>query len=264
VSIGQPVKDLLADPTKALWREYSVEFCGGTHVASTGDIGEFVLAFEEGIAKGVRRIVALTGVPAQAALAAAAALEQRVHAAEKLDGAELNDEVAAIAAQVDEMTLPASRKHAIRTSLAGLAERIKSAHKQAAAGRASEAAAAARQIGEAAAASLLDVVVNTIECGSDRKALQAAVNTVQQLCPRSAVMLLSPDPVEGKVAIMAVVPPAMVKRGVNAGEWVKVTSEVVGGKGGGKPDNASGGGSDLSKVKDAISTASSWAHKKLL
>jgi alanyl-tRNA synthetase len=264
VSVGVPVAKLLDDAANERWKNYSVEFCGGTHVAATGDIGDFVLAFEEGIAKGVRRIVALTGVPAKAAIGAADELERRVKLAETLSDAALNEEVAAIAAQADELTLPAGRKHAIRTSLNGLAERIKAVHKQAAAGRASEAAAAARQIGEAANASLLDVVVNTIDCGSDRKALQAAVNTVQQLCPRSAVMLLSADPVEGKVAIMAVVPASMVKRGVNAGEWVKVTSEILGGKGGGKPDNASGGGTDLAKVKDAISAASSWAHKKLL
>jgi alanyl-tRNA synthetase len=263
VSIGAPVPQLLDVPSSKDWHTYSIEFCGGTHVGATGDIGDFVLAFEEGIAKGVRRVVAMTGVPAKAAIAAANELERRVRAAEALSDSAIAEEAAAIAAQVDELTLPAARKQVIRTALATLNDRLKTLQKAAAAGRASEAAAAARQIGEAAAASLLDVVVNTIECGSDRKALQAAVNTVQQLCPRSAIMLLSPDESEGKIAIMAVVPPAMVKRGVSAGEWVKTTSEILGGKGGGKPDNASGGGTDLSKMREAISAASAWANKKL-
>src|SRR6185295_3095753 len=104
----------------------------------------------------------------------------------------------------------------------------------------------ARQIAEAANASLTDIIVNTIEIGSDRKALQSAIATIQAVCPRAAIMLFSPDAAEGKINIMAAVPPAVIKRGLNAGEWVRVAAEACGGKGGGKPDAAQGGGSDLS------------------
>src|SRR5262249_6686079 len=161
--------------------------------------------------KGVRRFMALSGVPATAAIHAADDLEHRVRAAEKLQDTALSDEVAAIIQQLEQLVLTAARKHAIRTAATGLQERLKAAQKRQEAGRAQEAAQMARQIGEAAAASLVDVVVNSIELGSDRKALQAAVNTVQQTCPKSAIMLFSPDEEEGKVSIMAVVPQAMVK-----------------------------------------------------
>ncbi|NUQ49906.1 MAG: alanine--tRNA ligase, partial [Phycisphaerae bacterium] len=61
VSIGKPVADLLANPDSPEWRRYSIEFCGGTHVRNTSEIGDFVLVAEEAVAKGVRRLVGLSG-----------------------------------------------------------------------------------------------------------------------------------------------------------------------------------------------------------
>lgn len=63
------------------------------------------------------------------------------------------------------------------------------------------------------------------------------------------------DPAAPKVMVMAAVPPDLVKKGLNAGEWVREAATMLGGKGGGKPDNAQGGGSDIAKVKDAIKAA---------
>jgi len=263
VSIGVPVADLLDNPARTEWTKYSIEFCGGTHVGTTKDIGEFVLTGEEGIAKGVRRFSALTGVPAIAAIKAADSIADRIRNAEKLDAESLGNEVLQISASIDQMTLPATRKHELRGALVTLQDRVKATQKEAAAGRAHEAARLAKQIAEAASASLTDIIINTIDIGGDRKALQSAISTVQAICPRSAVMLFATDEAEGKVNIMAAVPPAMVKRGLSAGEWVRVAAEACGGKGGGKPDAAQGGGTDISKIRDAISAANSLAHQKL-
>ncbi len=263
VSIGVPVDDLLDNPAKEDWRKYSIEFCGGTHVNSTKDIGEFALTAEEGIAKGVRRFSALSGVGAMAAIKAADSIADRIAAAAKLAGEDLTSEVTQVSAQIDQLTLPAVRKHELRASLAELQERVKQAQKDASAAKSQEAAKLARQIAEAANASLTDIIINTIDIGSDRKALQAAIATIQTVCPRAAIMLFSPDEAEGKINIMAAVPPAVIKRGLNAGEWIRVAAEACGGKGGGKPDNAQGGGTDLSKLREAIQAATTLAHQKL-
>jgi alanyl-tRNA synthetase len=263
VSIGAPIATLLDNPKDAKWREFSMEFCGGTHVERTGQIQHFALVGEEAVAKGVRRIVAMTGVPAMAAIQAADNLAQRITAAAKLGEAELGAAVIEIGGEIDQMTLPAARKFALRGELAKLQDRVKEANKQASAARAGEAAGIARQIGQAAAASLDEFVINTIAVGDDRKALQAAVNTVVQLCPKKAVMLVSPDVEGNKIAILAVVPEALIKRGLKAGDWVKAAAEACGGKGGGKPDNAQGGGADVSKLKETLSAARTFAARAI-
>ena len=263
VSIGAPVAELLDKPKESKWREHSMEFCGGTHVERTGQIQSFALVGEEAVAKGVRRIVALTGVPAMAAILAADNLAKRIAAAAKLGEAELGAAVIEIGGEIDQMTLPAAKKFELRAELAKLQERVKEANKHASAGRATEAANIARQIGQAAAASLEDFVINTIEVGDDRKALQAAVNTVLQLCPKKAVMLISPDVEGNKIAILAVVPEALIKRGLKAGDWVKAAAEACGGKGGGKPDSAQGGGADVSKLKETLSAARTFVARAI-
>ena len=263
VSIGATVAALLDNPKDAKWREFSMEFCGGTHVERTGQIQHFALVAEEAVAKGVRRIVALTGVPAMAAIQAADNLANRIVAAAKLGEAELGSAVIEIGPEIDQMTLPAAKKFELRSTLAKLQERVKEANKAASAGRATEAANIARQIGQAAAGSLDDFVINTIEVGDDRKALQAAVNTVVQLCPKKAVMLISPDVEGNKIAILAAVPESLIKRGLKAGDWVKAAAEACGGKGGGKPDNAQGGGADVSKLKETLAAARTFVSRNL-
>ena len=80
VSVGPDVDALLADPANAEWKNASIEFCGGTHLANTADAEQFVLLSEEGIAKGIRRIVGATRGAAARATAEAEALAKRVAA----------------------------------------------------------------------------------------------------------------------------------------------------------------------------------------
>ena len=74
VSIGAKVGELLADPANAKWRQCSVEFCGGTHLPATGEAKRFAIVSEGALSAGVRRVMALAGVPAEAAFAAAKGL----------------------------------------------------------------------------------------------------------------------------------------------------------------------------------------------
>ena len=263
VSIGAPVDDLMTDPENPRWTGYSVEFCGGTHLASTGLADAFCLVSEEGIAKGVRRITALTGVPARAAIQAGDSMEQQIRAAANLPDADLGAAVTELSNELDQLTMSAPRKADLRELLGSLTERVKQADKAAAHARAAAAEHQARQIASAAAASIEHVIVNTIDAGSDRKALEAAASTIASACPTSAVMLFSPDADEGKASIIALVPKPLIARGLKAGDWLRHAAAVMGGKGGGRPEQAQGGGTDLAKLRDAIKAARTFAHEKL-
>jgi alanyl-tRNA synthetase len=77
VSVGVPVDELLAQPEDDRWPQYSIEFCGGTHLKSTAEIEKFAITTEESVAKGVRRVVAVTGLAAQMATELGAELLRR-------------------------------------------------------------------------------------------------------------------------------------------------------------------------------------------
>ncbi len=260
VSIGQPVEDLLDSPNNAAWGEVSIEFCGGTHVDSTMRLAALAVLSEEAVAKGVRRVVAVTGGPAVAAYAAAEQLSARVLAATRLPDQDLAAELAAINAEIEKTPLPSSRRADLRSQLAGLQERAKAAEKNASKLREQAAAQMARQIAQSAQTAGDEFIVTTIEVGDDRNALQAAVKAVRDECVRSAVMLYSTDPA-GKVTVMASVPDGLIARGLKAGDWIREACTVMGGKGGGKPDNAQGGASDSTKLKQSIDHARQFAMR---
>ncbi len=263
VSIGQPVGELLESPGNPAWNELSVEFCGGTHVESTANIGHFAVIAEEAVAKGIRRIVAVTGGAAREAITGADELDSRLFAMESLPDAELAKRVPALLADLDAKMLPVPRKAAHRAKLAQLQDRLKAMSKGEADARRDEAVRQARTIAESAATALEQVVIATVDAGDDRQALQAAVKVVRDKCPTAAVLLVSADIQGGKVAIHAAVPDTLVKRGLHAGEWLKAAAVVVGGKGGGKPDNAQGGGTDVSKMKECLQAARTAAFRAI-
>ncbi|MFT5422651.1 MAG: alanyl-tRNA synthetase [Phycisphaerales bacterium] len=263
VSIGNPVGDLLASPSDKRWPGYSAEFCGGTHLQRTGEAGQFALISEEGIAKGIRRITAVTGVAAQAAIAAADRLATDLAAAETASETELPAVAKELAEEIDLLTLPAARKARLKAKLETLQDRVKKAQKGAAANRAAQAQQQAQQIAATARSNPDQVVISTIELGPDRKALEAAMSTVESACPTQAVMLLSTDPDSPKVAVLACVPKSLVDRGLRAGDWIRETTAALGGKGGGRPERAQGGADSNTNLKEAIAVARHFAHSKI-
>ncbi len=264
VSIGEPVQELLDNPANPAWGELSVEFCGGTHVTTTAIIGDFAIISEEAVAKGIRRIVAITGDAAEGAAITADAFAARVKDASMYSDAELARALPAIITDLEAATMSVSRRATLRAAVAGLQERLKAAEKNLAAAARDEAVKQARVIADGASNMNDQVVVASIELGDDRQALQAAVKVIRDRCAHASVMLLGVDEAGGKVSVAAAVPDAHVKKGLKAGDWVRDAAAILGGKGGGKPDSAQGGGTDVSKVKDAISQARTNALKLVM
>ena len=259
VSVGVSIGQLLSSPDNARWQDYSIEFCGGTHLTRSAEAGAFAVISEEAVSKGVRRITAVTGEAAKAAEALAEGLSARLRGAGELDARHLSSAVTELAAEIDRADVPLVRKAEMRKILGALQEEVKK-HAKAAAGAGREKAVAlARELAEKASGA---VIVEMIQTGSDRDALMAALDAVKARRSDSAVMLISPDEGEKKVTIVAAVPPALVAKGLKAGDWVREASAAVGGKGGGRPDAAQGGGTDPGKAQQAVDTARQFATSR--
>ncbi len=256
VSIGVKADEMRGDPANVRWRGYSAEFCGGTHLASTGEADAFALISEEGVAKGVRRVIAFTGEHAVEAVALAERLKSRIAGAATLDLKHLAPELQALSTEIDAAVVPLTRRTELKSMLAPLVEKVKAAQKQAAGAGRERTVAAARQLAEQASG---PAIVLQLQGDADRDALLAALDAVRAKHAVSAVMLLASS--EGKAVIVATVPPALVQKGLKAGDWVREASAAVGGKGGGRPDSAQGGGPDPSKLPHAAQAARTFAAR---
>ncbi len=259
VAIGAAVRDIVANPHHEKWQHHSIEFCGGTHLGSTNEAGAFIIVSEEAVAKGVRRIVALTGAAAQQARDTAMALRERLHKAAALPVEQLPQEVAQINQALEQETLPVRQRMDLFGDLAELQTKVKSAQKKAAKSEAEQVLSQARALADTHAGETLIIALE----GAAGSTIRSAMDVFKSKHPESAVLLASADHEASKVAIMAHVPDPLIKRGLKAGDWVRHTAQACGGKGGGRPDSAQAGGKEPHKLPEALQAARSFAQEKL-
>jgi alanyl-tRNA synthetase len=259
VSVGVPVERLLAEPGNAEWAGYSVEFCGGTHLRSSDEAQHLVIVSEGASSAGVRRIFALTGMAAQAAAATSASIERRIAAARKLEGEALSDEVQAIAGDLGSLPVSVVFRHRIEPALAELRDRVRDWRKAQEGANRDLVVGQARTIAESAKG---PVIVESL-MGADPAALLSALSAVRAKCPDVAILIMSADEVNGKVAIAADVPKAFQDKGLKAGDWVRAAAQACGGAGGGRPDFAQAGGKDPAKLPDALRAAKAYAGARV-
>ncbi|WP_372875364.1 alanine--tRNA ligase [Pseudomonas sp.] len=216
--------------------DFSVELCGGTHVSRTGDIGLFKITSEGGVAAGVRRIEAVTGAAAFAYLNAAE--EQLKEAAALVKGSRDN--------LLDKLIAMLERNRQLEKEL----EQFK--------------AKAASAAGNDLAGSAVEVkgvkVLSARVDGRDGKALLAMVDQLKNKLG-SAVILLG-GVQDDKVVLVAGVTQDLTSK-LKAGELMKQAAAAVGGKGGGRPDMAQGGGTDAGALDGALALAASFVEQAL-
>ena len=133
VSVGVPVEDLLKDVKNEKWEKLSIEFCGGTHVLKTGEIKDLVILEESGIAKGIRRIVAVTGQEAYNVQRVAGEFQERVEAMGKMPfGSQKEAEAKKIGVDLNNLTISALSKNKLREQFAKIQKSILDEQKAAA------------------------------------------------------------------------------------------------------------------------------------
>lgn len=215
---------------------FSTELCGGTHVSRTGDIGLFKIISEGGIAAGVRRIEAITGLNA---LKWAQDQERLV-----------KDIIAETKAQTE--------KDVLAKIQAGAAH-AKALEKELARAKAELAVhAGAKLLDNAKDLGAAKLVAAQIE--ADAAALREIVTDLTGKSEQAIVLLAAVN--DGKVSLCAGVSKPLTAK-VKAGDLVKFAAEQVGGKGGGRPDLAQAGGTDADKLPETLASIENWVKEKL-
>ena len=249
VSIGAPVKDLLADPANPKWRQFSIEFCGGTHLKTSHEISQFVLTSEESVSKGIRRIVAVTGESAAAVLAEGKALEDSVNRARQAPEDQLPGIINALQKSAGGQ-IPLRTKRRVQAAITELQAKHKSFEKSKSAK--SSGIDAVKAAADLLASSQGNLIVGQIPGATDDQ-LRSAMDSLKKKSPTHAIMLASAD--GQKVTFVAAVSDDLVSKGLKAGDWVKQVAAVTGGGGGGRPQMAQGSGKDPAAIDKALQTA---------
>ncbi|WP_395147028.1 alanine--tRNA ligase [Moraxella atlantae] len=233
---GDTVRVLSMGTTDSEGRPFSIELCGGLHVQRTGDIGLFKIISEQGIAAGVRRIEAMTGMGAV----------KYVQQGEQ--------QLSELASQLK------AKRPEIAERVSQLADKTRDLEKQL--------ERLQQKLASAQAKTLLDdvqtlnghaVLVAQVS-DMDGRALRTLSDDVKSRLPHAVTVLASVH--DDKIAVTASVDKGLTNQ-VKAGDIIKHVTEQLGGKGGGKPDFAQGGASDIAGLPAVLAALPTWLGEKL-
>lgn len=214
----------------------SCELCGGTHVDRTGDIGPFKIVSEGGVAAGIRRIEAVTGLTALR-------MSQDVYR-------RVADVAAVLKTQPDELV---SRLQQVQDHVKALEKELATTKAKLASNQGDDLLSSAIEING------VKVLAAIIE-NADVPTLRASVDQFKDKLKTAAVVLASVN--DGKISLIAGVTNDTTKQ-MKAGDLVNFVAKQVGGKGGGRPDMAQAGGTEPANLDGALASVADWAREKL-
>ncbi len=234
-----PVRVLLvgAESPQQATLEHSVEFCGGTHLTHTGQAGFFKLVSQEPVAKGVRRVTAVTGREAVASVQRLAGVVDELTGRLNCKAEELPGRVEALQEEIKK--LQQQLKKGTATDLQGTADKL---------------------LKEAVQVNGASIIVGEMPTGPEEQ-MRQQVDRLRQKAGSAVVVIGWAD--DGKVQLIAAVTDDLVKKGLHAGKLIGQVAKVVGGGGGGKPTLAQAGGKEPAKLPEALQTAKKLAGEAL-
>ncbi len=207
--------------------DYSIEFCGGTHARNTGNLGLFKIVSESGVAAGVRRIEAVTGMGVLSLLEKEEETIAQTAKALKTSVSEIAQKAAATSEELREA------KREIESLRAKMAQ-----------------GSLGDLIDKAEEVNGIKIITKKMDDGLDMNALRGAGDSLKQKVDCGVIVLASND--GGKVNIIAMATQKAIASGAHAGNIVREVAKITGGGGGGKPDSAQAGGKDASKIDEAL------------
>ncbi|XP_067853739.1 alanine--tRNA ligase, cytoplasmic isoform X2 [Heptranchias perlo] len=267
VSVGIPVEDLLADPSGPAGSVTSVEFCGGTHLRNSRHAAPFVIVSEEAIAKGIRRIVAVTGSEAQKALRKADTLQKSLVALESKvqiqtsPNKEIQKEIADLTETISTAVIPQWQKDELRDKLKSIKKVMDDLDRAGKADLLKKVREKTKQFIDTNPNRPL--VVMEMEAGAPAKALNEALKLFKTHSPQTAAMLFAVDSDAGTITCLCQVPKDVVSRGLKASDWVGHISELLDGRGGGKDMSAQATGKNINSLDKALKLATEFAKLKI-
>ncbi len=208
---------------------FDLEFCGGTHLSNSAQIGQFRIVSEAGIAAGIRRIEAVTGA--------------RCYEMNKEDRVLINEAASALKTPKDKIV---EKINALHADVKSLEKEIAEIQKAKAGSFADDAVKAAKEYGSVKA------VVASCDA-ADAAALRDTADKIRDKLETGVVFLAATS--GDKLIFTAMATESAVKAGVHCGNIIKEAAKVAGGGGGGRPDMAQAGGKDVSKLSDALAKA---------
>lgn len=269
ISFGVSVDELGKNPDSELGVENSVEFCGGTHLQRSGHMWDFVITSEEAIAKGIRRIVALTGPEAEKARKKTELLENQLN---DLKSKILSDktgdmskeyvkEIVDLSDDVSHATIPYVKKDELRNILKNLKKSLDDRE------RALKAAVATTVLEQTKTLCQENpeakFFVRKFDAFNNTKALDGALKQVKSSNPETSALFVSVDADSKKIFCLAAVSKSAIEKGLKANEWIQEVSGLMGGKGGGKAESAQASGPNIDKVEEVLALAKKFAAAKL-
>lgn len=275
VSIGAPVDELTADVKASEWQKYSIEFCGGTHVDRTGEIKDLVVLEEAGIAKGIRRIVAVTGQDAVDVRTKATIFEEeKLIRLEKLAFSAEKEKLAKeTQAELSQLSISTLTKKGFNKRFEKVTKDLITEQKKAQ---------------KAEIDKVMTVIKSHFEKNKDSKTLVANLQTSSSKAVAEALKLVSTKDKDKSVYLIAIdgasgrvthgcavsqVCPIICnsfttllmllqsQNELTANDWASQVTQAVGGKAGGKGATVLGSGTNVDKIDEGVDLAQKWLQK---
>eukprot|EP00871_Galdieria_phlegrea_P001808 jgi/Galph1/2628/GphlegSOOS_G1301.1 len=264
VAIGGDIDEMLRNPNNDAWYEYSIELCGGTHLNNTEAAEAYVTVEEGGIAKGIRRIVALTGKAAKQAIMNAQKLQDEVDLLKELDIEELNEELSKVTQKVDSTVLPLLSKLLLKDQLQAMYARLLEKKKERQMKIESAAMERIQEYIHQNEDKSHSLVLVLEEIQGDAKLLSKILSSVKSSYSHTSVCLISADEKKQRLVVSALVCPEHIGQGLLAKDWVAASLKEVDGKGGGKNDQAQGQAKVGSEKYDMVRNGADAYAKTIL
>lgn len=251
------ISQMLQNPEDQKWFDYSVEFCGGTHLDNFSEAEKFVIISEEGTSRGVRRLVALTADKAREAIAEGEALSQRFDDAAAMDGLFLQSEIKLLTVALENVVCPIVAKDAMAKQLKSLNKKyieFKKTRSQLLQQKAMDFVNYLADEHKGAA-----FVLVAVDADGSGKILKKAGAALQKKLADTAILFYSVDSDNNSLSVFSSVP-ASKQGALTAPDWAMALVGPCNGKAGGKAGSSSGASRDATHLTEGVEAATKMAQ----